>query len=58
MDRALRTGALGPLVAGLGLSQDSAMGVEAFLEGIAKQAREIKEREDAKAAEGSDRMTE
>lgn len=45
-------------MAGLGLSQDSAMGVEAFLEGIAKQAREIKEREDAKAAGEGDRMTE
>jgi hypothetical protein len=45
LDRALRTGALGPLVAGLGLPQESAMGVEAFLEGIQRQADEIKEKE-------------
>lgn len=44
-DRALRTGALGPLVAGLGLQQDSAMGVESFLEGIQRQADEIKAKE-------------
>ena len=43
LDRALRTGALGPLVAGLGLGEESAMGVEAFLEGIQKQADEAGE---------------
>lgn len=45
LDRALRTGALGPLVQGLGLGDESAMGVEAFLEGVVKQAEEKKEKE-------------
>jgi 26S proteasome regulatory subunit N13 len=38
LDRALRTGALGPLVQGLGLGPESAEGVEAFLQGIQEQA--------------------
>ncbi|KAM0751856.1 adhesion regulating molecule [Meredithblackwellia eburnea MCA 4105] len=38
LDRALRTGALGPLVAGLGLGEESAMGVDAFLKGVQEQA--------------------
>ncbi|KAK4702965.1 26S proteasome regulatory subunit N13, partial [Phenoliferia sp. Uapishka_3] len=38
LDRALRTGALGPLVRGLGLGEECAMGVGAFLEGVQKQA--------------------
>ncbi len=38
LDRALRTGALGPLVQSLGLEQGAAMGVEAFLDGVQKQA--------------------
>lgn len=50
LDRALRTGALGPLVQGLGLNSDSAMGVETFLEGIQKQADEINEKEGKKAS--------
>lgn len=46
LDRALRTGALGPLVVGLGLKESSAEGVEAFLEGIMQQAKEEKDQED------------
>ena len=47
LDRALRTGALGPLVQGLGLPESSAHGVESFLDGIVEQARAQKEKEDA-----------
>lgn len=47
LDRALRTGALGPLVAGLGLPESGAHGVENFLEAIEKQAEELEEKEEA-----------
>ncbi|ORY90947.1 proteasome complex subunit Rpn13 ubiquitin receptor-domain-containing protein [Leucosporidium creatinivorum] len=47
LDRALRTGALGPLVAGLGLPETGAHGVENFLEAIEAQAKEQKEKEEA-----------
>lgn len=56
LDRALRTGALGPLVQGLGLPENSAHGVESFLEGIEAQAKELKAKEEAegkKEGEGS-----
>ena len=43
-DRALRTGALGPLVSGLGLDANAAVGLEEFLQGIQKQADEEKAR--------------
>jgi len=43
LDRALQTGALGPLVHGLGLGHDAAMGVDAFLAAVQKQADEAKE---------------
>ncbi|KAI5476718.1 26S proteasome complex ubiquitin receptor, subunit Rpn13 [Pseudohyphozyma bogoriensis] len=38
LDRALRTGALGPLVQGLGLPERAGVGVEEFLEEVQKQA--------------------
>ncbi|SCV74785.1 BQ2448_7814 [Microbotryum intermedium] len=42
LDRALRTGALGPLVRGLGMEEDAAMGVESFLKEVQRQAEEEK----------------
>ncbi|KAK4051632.1 hypothetical protein OIV83_002772 [Microbotryomycetes sp. JL201] len=43
LDRALRTGATGPLMSNLGLPRDAALGVENFLEEIQKQADKEKE---------------
>ena len=40
LDSALRTGALGPVVRSLGLPADAALGVEAFLGAVQKQAGE------------------
>ncbi|GEM11124.1 26S proteasome complex ubiquitin receptor, subunit Rpn13 [Rhodotorula toruloides] len=45
LDRALRTGATGPLVHGLGLEARAANGTEEFLEEVQKQADEQKRRE-------------
>lgn len=44
LDRALRTGALGPLVRGLGMKEDAAMGVDNFLMEVQRQAEEEKEK--------------
>lgn len=40
LDRALRTGALAPLMRGLGMREEDAHGVEEFVAGIRRQARE------------------
>lgn len=39
---------------GLGLGGESAMGVEAFLEGVQRQAGEVVEREKEKEEEGNE----
>lgn len=51
LDRALRTGALGPLVRQLGLPESGALGVENFLEEIQKQGDKEKEEEAKKMQE-------
>ena len=42
LDAALRTGALGPLVASLGLPAEAAMGVDAFLSAVQAKAEQEK----------------
>lgn len=59
LDRALRTGALGPLVVALGLEEGCATSLDAFLEGVQEQgtlARAIEESQ-AKAEEGEEMET-
>ncbi|KAM0789699.1 hypothetical protein ACM66B_006559 [Microbotryomycetes sp. NB124-2] len=46
LDRALRTGATGPLMTSLGLPESAALGVEAFLKAIQKQADEEKKQQE------------
>ncbi|KAK4056452.1 hypothetical protein OIO90_002595 [Microbotryomycetes sp. JL221] len=46
LDRALRTGATGPLMRGLGLNESAAEGVEQFLEQVQKKADEEKRKEE------------
>ncbi|KDE06340.1 hypothetical protein, variant [Microbotryum lychnidis-dioicae p1A1 Lamole] len=51
LDRALRTGALGPLVRGLGMAEEAAMGVESFLQDVQKQGEEEKKKEEGEDTE-------
>ncbi|SGY81616.1 BQ5605_C009g05510 [Microbotryum silenes-dioicae] len=51
LDRALRTGALGPLVTGLGMAEEAAMGVESFLQEVQKQGEEEKKKEEGEDTE-------
>ncbi|GAA6005758.1 proteasome regulatory particle lid subunit RPN13 [Rhodotorula paludigena] len=46
LDRALRTGATGPLVQGLGMRERAALGTEEFLEEVQRMADEEKAREE------------
>ncbi|GAA5830161.1 hypothetical protein JCM11251_006901 [Rhodosporidiobolus azoricus] len=46
LDRALRTGATGPLVQGLGMGQRAAQGTEEFLEEVQRQGDEAKRAEE------------
>jgi len=52
LDRALRTGATGPLVLGLGLGQRAARGTGEFLEEVQRAADGEREREGAGEGEG------
>ncbi|BGP51880.1 hypothetical protein JCM10450v2_007840 [Rhodotorula kratochvilovae] len=52
LDRALRTGATGPLVQGLGLPERAAQGTREFLEEVQRKADEEREREGREGGQG------
>ncbi|GAA5913921.1 hypothetical protein JCM6882_004396 [Rhodosporidiobolus microsporus] len=52
LDRALRTGATGPLVQGLGMGQRAAEGTEEFLEEVERQGEEARMREEGPGGSG------
>jgi len=53
LDRALRTGLVGGLVVGLGLTEEAGLGIRPFLDAIREQARRRKEARDAAGQEDS-----
>lgn len=54
LDRALPTGALGPLTTALGLDESAAMGTTEFVEAIQRQADREKQQQQQQREEGGD----